>query len=60
MFAAALTLLADGHSPAGVGVIAAGYALAATWYAVVAGRWARRDGDDIAQPAPGPVATPVG
>jgi hypothetical protein len=59
MFAAALTLPPDGHSPVGVLIVAAGYATAAGWYALAAGRWARRrEGDDIAQPAA--VPTTVG
>jgi hypothetical protein len=41
-------------------VVAAGFAVIAGWYAVVAGRWARRVGDDIAQPEPAPVPTPIG
>lgn len=60
MFAAALTLPADGHSPVAVFIVAIGYAVVAGWYAVAAGRWARREGDDIAQPAPDPLPTPVG
>jgi hypothetical protein len=61
MFAAALTLPADGHSPTAVFVVAIGYAVIAAWYALVAGRWVRREGDDIAQPVtPSPLPTPVG
>ncbi|GAB3533950.1 MFS transporter [Phytohabitans suffuscus] len=60
LFAAALTLPADGHSPTAVFVVAAGFAVIAGWYAVVGGRWARRVGDDIARPEPAPVPTPVG
>jgi hypothetical protein len=54
MFAAALTLPADGHSPIAVLVVAAGYAVAASWYTLAARRWsrsARADSDDITQPA---------
>jgi MFS family permease len=58
LFIAALTLPGDGHSPTAVFVVAAGFAVLAGWYAVAAGRWARREGDDIAQPEPAPV--PVG
>jgi len=58
MFTAALTLPPDGHAPVAVLVIAAGYALLAVGYAVAAGRWARRVGDDIAAPA-APVAASV-
>jgi MFS family permease len=60
LFIAALTLPADGHSPTAVFVVGAGFAVIAGWYAVFAGRWARRVGDDIAQPDSTPVPTPVG
>jgi MFS family permease len=48
LFVAALVLPADGHSPAVLLVVGAGYALVTVWYAVAGGRWARRAGDDIA------------
>jgi MFS family permease len=48
LFVGALALPPNGHSPAVLVVIAIGYALAAAWYAVAGGRWARRVGDDIA------------
>jgi hypothetical protein len=60
MFIAALTVPADGHSPLTVVGVAIGMAVLGAWYAVVAGRWARREGDDIAQePVPAPVPTSV-
>ncbi|MFC8848521.1 MULTISPECIES: MFS transporter [unclassified Micromonospora] len=41
----------DGRSPVLLGVAAAGYGCLAVGYAVVAARWARNAGDDIALPA---------
>lgn len=55
MFLAAVTLPDDGHSPTAVLLVAVGCVGLAIWYAIVAGRWARRRGDDIAQPAPPPI-----
>jgi hypothetical protein len=55
LFLGALVLPADGHAPAVLIVVATGYALVAAWYWVVAGRWARRVGDDIADAKPEPV-----
>ncbi|NJC68848.1 MFS transporter [Planosporangium thailandense] len=52
LFAGALTLPADGHSPATIVVVGCGYALVAIWYAVAGGRWARRLGTDIAGDLP--------
>ncbi|MER6590689.1 MFS transporter [Micromonospora purpureochromogenes] len=40
----------DGRSPVLLGVAAAGYGCLAAGYAVAAGRWARKAGDDIALP----------
>jgi hypothetical protein len=60
LFAGALVLPGDGHSPAVLVVVAVGYALAAAWYGVVAGRWARRVGDDIADAKPQPVVRLTG
>jgi MFS family permease len=48
LFAAALVLPPDGHSPTALLVVGVGYALVAGWYTLVGGRWARRVGDDIA------------
>jgi MFS family permease len=59
MFIAALTVSPDGHSPAAVIVVAIGYALVAGWYTMVAGRWARQQGDDIAHRAPDPLASRI-
>jgi predicted MFS family arabinose efflux permease len=50
MYLGALTLPDNGRSAAVLGVVAAGYVLAAAGYAVLGGRWARRVGDDIAEP----------
>jgi predicted MFS family arabinose efflux permease len=55
LFVGALVLPPDGHSPAVLIVVAVGYTLVAGWYAIVAGRWARRVGDDIADAKPQPV-----
>ena len=49
LFAAALTMPDDGHSPTALVVVSVGFALIAAAYAAVAGRWARQAGDDIAQ-----------
>jgi MFS family permease len=59
MFIAALTVSPDGHSPTAVVIVAIGYALVAGWYTMVAGRWARQQGDDIAQRAPDPLASRI-
>nr|WP_275941243.1 MFS transporter [Planosporangium flavigriseum] len=48
LFIAALSLPADGHSPATLVLVGLGYALVTVWYAAAGGRWARRVGDDIA------------
>jgi len=45
----------DAGQPAVLVVVAVGYVLVAAWYGVVAGRWARRVGDDIADAKPEPV-----
>jgi hypothetical protein len=50
MYLGALTLPDNGRSVAVLSVIAIGYVLAAAGYAVLGGRWARRVGDDIAEP----------
>jgi MFS family permease len=50
LFAAATTLPGNGYSPTTVVVIAVGYLVVAAWYGVFAGRWARQEGDDIAEP----------
>jgi hypothetical protein len=50
MYIGALTLPENGRSPAVLGVVAIGYFLAAAGYAALGGRWARRVGDDIADP----------
>ncbi|GGM10111.1 MFS transporter [Dactylosporangium sucinum] len=50
MYLGALTLPENGRSAAVLGTVAAGYVLAAAGYAVLGGRWARRVGDDIAEP----------
>jgi MFS family permease len=50
LFAGALTLPDNGRSIPAIGLIALGYAALAAWYAIVGGAWARRVGDDIAQP----------
>jgi hypothetical protein len=52
MFAAALSLPADGHSRAAVVVVAVAHAALAAWYVVAARRWARRGSGDIAERAP--------
>jgi MFS family permease len=48
LFVAALVLPPNGHSIGALVAVAVGYVLAAAWYAVMGGRWARRVGDDIA------------
>jgi MFS family permease len=50
MYIGALTLPYTGQSAVVLGIVAVGYVLAAGAYAVLGGRWARRVGDDIAQP----------
>jgi predicted MFS family arabinose efflux permease len=50
MYVGALTLPENGRSAAVLSVVAAGYVLAAAGYAALGGRWARREGDDIADP----------
>ncbi|MET7418009.1 MFS transporter [Dactylosporangium sp. NPDC005555] len=50
MYIGALTLPYTGRSAAVLSVVAVCYVLAAAGYAVLGGRWARRVGDDIAQP----------
>lgn len=50
MYLGALTLPYNGRSPGVLSAVAAAYVLAAAGYAVLAGRWARRVGDDIAGP----------
>ncbi|NGM12406.1 MFS transporter [Verrucosispora sioxanthis] len=50
MVAAARFIPDDGRSPLLLGVAAAGYGCLAVGYAVAAGRWARKAGDDIALP----------
>jgi MFS family permease len=50
MYIGALTLPYNGRSALVLSVIAVGYVLAAAAYAVLGGRWARRVGDDIAEP----------
>jgi len=50
MFVGAVTLAEDGRSPEIIAAVAISLVLLAGWYAVVAGRWARRVGDDIAEP----------
>ncbi|MET7400705.1 MFS transporter [Dactylosporangium sp. NPDC005572] len=50
MYLGALTLPENGRSAAVLGTVAAGYLLAAAGYAALGGRWARRVGDDIADP----------
>jgi hypothetical protein len=50
MYVGALVLPANGKSTAVLVVVAALYALLALGYGAVAGGWARRVGDDIAQP----------
>jgi hypothetical protein len=50
MYIGALTLPDNGRSAAVLIVIAAAYVLAAAGYAALGGRWARRVGDDIADP----------
>lgn len=50
MTAAALTLPPGGHSPAALVVVSVGYGILAVTYALLAGGWARRAGDDIADP----------
>jgi hypothetical protein len=59
MFIAALTVSPDGHSPAAVIIVSLGYALLAGWYTMVAGRWARQQGDDIAQRLPDALASRI-
>lgn len=56
MYIGALTLPYNGRSAAVLGFVALGYLLAAAGYAVLGGRWARRVGDDIAQPDGTPTA----
>ena len=57
LFIAALALPGNGHSPAALVLISVGYLLIAGCYAIGAGRWARRVGDDIAGPSrPRPTA----
>lgn len=48
LFTGALVLPGNGKSATALVVISAGYLLVAAWYAVAAGRWVRRAGDDIA------------
>lgn len=48
LFIGALALPSDGHSPTTLVLVGLGYALLTGWYAVAAGRWVRRAGDDIA------------
>jgi hypothetical protein len=50
LFAAAFTVPASGRSVGVLVAVLAGFVLAAAWYAAVGGRWARRVGDDIAEP----------
>ncbi|WP_422734561.1 MFS transporter [Micromonospora sp. WMMD558] len=50
MVAASRFIPDDGRSPVLLGVAAAGYGCLAVGYAVAAGRWARKAGDDIALP----------
>ena len=50
MYVGALTLPYNGRSALVLSLVAVGYVLAAAAYAVLGGRWARRVGDDIAQP----------
>ncbi len=50
MYVGALTLPYNGRSALVLSLVAAGYVLTAAAYAVLGGRWARRVGDDIAQP----------
>ncbi|MEV4507815.1 MFS transporter [Dactylosporangium sp. NPDC049525] len=56
MYIGALTLPYTGRSAAVLSVVALGYVLAAAAYGVLGGRWARRVGDDIAQPDGTPAA----
>jgi hypothetical protein len=50
MFIAAYLLPFNGRSIGVLTAVAIGFQLIAVWYAVVGGRWARRVGDDIAEP----------
>ena len=50
IYIGALTLPYTGKSALVLSIVAVGYVLAAVAYAVLGGRWARRVGDDIAQP----------
>ncbi|SCG64706.1 MFS transporter [Micromonospora coxensis] len=50
MVAASRFIPDDGRSPVLLGVAAVGYGCLAVGYAVAAGRWARKAGDDIALP----------
>jgi Major Facilitator Superfamily len=59
IFLGALWLPERGHSPAVLVAIGVGYGLLAVWYAMVAGRYARRVGDDI-QLAATPQGPPTG
>jgi MFS family permease len=59
LFIAALTLPENGKSATALVVVSAGYVALTVWYSVVAGRWVRQAGDDIAQPVPEPAASPA-
>ena len=50
LFIAAFTVPATGRSFGVLAAMLAGFLLAAVWYAIAGGRWARRVGDDIAEP----------
>ncbi len=50
LFIAAYTVPSSGRSVTLLAAVFAGFLLAAAWYAIVGGRWARRVGDDIAEP----------
>jgi hypothetical protein len=52
MFIAAFSLPDTGHSPPALIAVAAGHLLTAAGYALVARRWARQAGDDIANANP--------
>jgi MFS family permease len=50
MFLGATTLPDDGRSVTALTLVALGYLVLGAWYATGGGRWARRVGDDIADP----------